>query len=69
MLNLPFGWLRTYTKKFSILWAACIHAPIPLVAIIRVYTGIDWIYIPIFLIFSIAGQLVGGRLKERLISS
>jgi len=64
-LNLPFGWFRTYTKKFSIPWFVCIHAPIPIVAVIRIYTDTDFIYIPIFLIFSLAGQIIGARIKKR----
>ncbi|PLX66102.1 MAG: hypothetical protein C0603_11850 [Denitrovibrio sp.] len=69
ILNLPFGWLRTYTRKFSIAWAVCIHAPIPIVAFIRIYTHTDWIYIPLFFIFSIAGQIVGSRLKNKISKS
>jgi len=69
LLNLPFGWLRTYTKKFSIAWAACIHAPIPIVAFIRIYTHTDWRYIPLFLIFAVIGQLAGAKLKTRIKSS
>ncbi|MGD9809502.1 MAG: hypothetical protein AB7E76_03455 [Deferribacterales bacterium] len=69
ILNLPFGWLRTYTRKFSIPWAVCIHAPIPMIAFIRIYTHTSWVYIPLFFVFSIAGQIIGSRLKTRLISS
>ena len=69
ILNLPFGWLRTYTRKFSIAWAVCIHAPIPIVAFIRIYTHTSWAYIPLFFVFSIAGQILGSRLKTCLISS
>ncbi|ADD68599.1 conserved hypothetical protein [Denitrovibrio acetiphilus DSM 12809] len=69
LLNLPFGWLRTYTRKFSIGWAVCIHAPIPMIAFMRIYTHIDWVYIPLFFLFSIAGQILGGKLKERIRSS
>lgn len=69
ILNLPFGWLRSYTKKFSIAWFACIHAPIPIVAFIRIYTHTDWVYIPLFFVFSIAGQIIGSRIKGKLISS
>ncbi|PLX68375.1 MAG: hypothetical protein C0602_09350 [Denitrovibrio sp.] len=69
ILNLPFGWLRTYTRKFSLAWIACIHAPIPIVALIRIYTDTKWIYIPLFLIFSIGGQILGAKLKAKFKSS
>jgi len=64
ILNLPFGWLRTYTRKFSLAWFACVHAPIPVVAIIRISTNTPWTYIPLFLLFSVAGQLIGAWLKK-----
>jgi hypothetical protein len=69
ILNLPFGWLRTYTRKFSLAWAVCIHAPIPIVAAIRIYTHTDWVYIPLFLLFSIIGQVAGSKLKQKIKSS
>jgi len=69
ILNTPFGWLRAYTKKFSIGWFLCIHAPIPVVALIRITTHTAWKFIPVFLVFSIAGQIVGARLKEKFRSS
>lgn len=69
LLNMPFGWLRSYTRKFSVWWFACVHAPIPIVAFIRIYTHTSWTYIPLFLFFSVAGQIFGSRLKARVISS
>lgn len=63
VLNLPFGVLRTKTRKFSLAWFACIHAPIPVVAAIRILSHTPWTYIPLFLLFSVIGQIVGARLK------
>jgi len=62
LLNLPFGILRKNYKKFSVGWFVCIHAPIPIVAILRISTHTNWRYIPIFLISSILGQIIGARL-------
>lgn len=69
VLNLPFGWLRTYTRKFSLGWMLCVHAPIPIVAFIRIYTKTSWHYIPFFLLFSVAGQIAGARIKTKVKSS
>lgn len=63
VLNLPFGYLRTFTKKFSIIWFICIHAPIPIVAVFRIMLGIEWIYIPMFLVFAVIGQVIGARIR------
>jgi cytochrome b561 len=62
LLNLPFGYLRNYTKKFSWQWFLCIHAPIPLLAYLRISSGVHWKYILLFLILSILGQVIGARL-------
>jgi len=63
-LNIPFGILRTKFNKYSLGWFLCIHAPIPLVAGIRIFTKVSFYYIPLFLIVSILGQIVGGKLKK-----
>ncbi|MGA1862980.1 hypothetical protein OWM07_08850 [Deferribacter thermophilus] len=65
LLNLPFGILRKRYKKFSLGWFVCIHAPIPIVAILRLSTHTSWRYIPIFLISSILGQIIGARLPSK----
>jgi hypothetical protein len=60
-LNLPFGWLRNRTRKFSLPWFLCIHAPIPLVIVARVSLGVGYSFIPILVAVSAAGQVAGGR--------
>jgi len=63
-VNIPFGVLRLKYKKLSIPWFLCIHAPIPVVASIRILTNVPMYYIPLFLFVSIIGQIVGGRIKR-----
>lgn len=63
-VNIPFGVLRSKYKKLSIPWFLCIHAPIPVVASIRILTKVPMYYIPLFLLVSIVGQIVGGRIKR-----
>jgi hypothetical protein len=41
LINIPFGFLRGGVDKFSIWWFLFIHAPIPLVIIIRKFHGLD----------------------------
>jgi hypothetical protein len=63
-LNLPFGYLRNFTKKFSWQWFLCIHAPIPVLAFFRIMTGVHWKFIALFLILSVLGQIIGARLHK-----
>ena len=64
IVNLPFGYLRTKTRKFSLQWFLCIHMPIPLIVAIRLYSGLSYKFIPVFLIASITGQIFGGHIRR-----
>jgi hypothetical protein len=63
-INLPFGYLRARTRRFSRAWFVAIHAPIPLVVAMRFLSGLGWrpITVPIFAGAFFAGQYLGGRL-------
>ena len=63
VLNLYFGSLRSKTKKYSLKWFLYIHLPIPVVFVARVFSNIDFRYIPIFLLAAVTGQILGGRLE------
>jgi hypothetical protein len=69
VVNIPMGVWRAGTKKFSPLWFAAIHAPVPIIILIRVISGISYTYIPFFIILSVIGQFVGGRLRFSTIVS
>lgn len=62
-LNLPFGYLRSTAKKFSLKWFLYIHIPIPFVILIRVWMGFGYTAIPVLLVGAMAGQLLGGYLN------
>lgn len=64
IVNMPFGYLRTKTRKFSLQWFLCVHMPIPLIVALRLSTGVSYKAIPVFLIASITGQVFGGRIKR-----
>ena len=63
VLNLFFGYFRGKQRKFSFKWFLYIHLPIPLVVFARLYTHLDYRYIPIFLFVSVVGQIIGARLE------
>jgi len=41
LINLPFGYWRQGTKKFSFYWVLFIHGPVPIVIGLRHMLGID----------------------------
>ncbi len=63
MLNMPFGYLRGKTKRFSLKWFLYIHLPIPFVLLARILSNIDMTYIPLLVLASVIGQVWGGRLE------
>lgn len=65
VLNLPFGYLRMNTKKFSLMWFVYIHLPIPFIFILRNMAGLGYVYIPLMVAGALAGQFLGGRLNRK----
>ena len=63
LLNLPFGYARAKTKKYSFRWFLYIHAPIPIIFIVRTFSHIQLEYIPIFVVAAVVGQIAGGKLE------
>lgn len=64
ILNLPFGYLRGNTKKFSVMWFLYIHLPIPFIYLLRTYAGMSYRVIPLIVVGAVAGQLLGGRIHR-----
>ncbi len=67
-LNLPFGYLRGKTRKFSFLWFLYIHLPVPFIFLMRTYAGFSYKIIPLLVAGAIVGQLLGGRLRNLRVS-
>lgn len=65
LLNLPFGYLRVKTRKFSVKWFLYIHLPIPLIFVLRTMAGLGYKFIPLMIIGAVAGQVLGGRLNRK----
>ena len=69
VMNLPFGAWRFFTKKFSIAWFISIHAPIPLIGIIRNSLDVDLTVVTasICLGFFVLGQLSGRIIASKTV--
>ncbi len=63
LINLPFGYFRRKTRKYSFKWFLCIHLPIPLIFLARVSANLNYRYIPIFVLAAITGQILGGKIE------
>jgi hypothetical protein len=63
LVNLPFGFMRSRVKKFSLKWMIYVHLPVPLVILARLFSQIEFHYIPLFIVGGIIGQLCGGKIK------
>jgi hypothetical protein len=60
-INIPLGiWRRRY-KKFSFMWFFLIHASIPLIITLRIWLDTPNIFIPLFIVLAVAGQLIGAK--------
>lgn len=68
ILNIPLGFLRSKQKKFSLMWIVYIHLAIPLIIALRLSSDLSNYVIPVFVISSIIGQVVGARLNPERIS-
>ncbi|MEW6183238.1 MAG: hypothetical protein AB1500_08685 [Bacillota bacterium] len=64
-INIPFGYWRANVPRRSTCWFLAIHLPIPAIVMLRVHSGIGfvWFSYPILLGTYFFGQLFGGRLK------
>lgn len=65
LLNLPFGFWRAGTTKFTWPWFLAVHAPVPLVVAVRLIAGLGWRLwtFPVLIGAFFAGQMLGGKLR------
>jgi len=66
LFNIPFGYWRTNTKRFSVQWFLSIHLPIPFIIILRIYSGIGFEFItyPVMVSSFLLGQYLGYKLYK-----
>ncbi|HEY9246381.1 MAG TPA: hypothetical protein VIO11_05990 [Candidatus Methanoperedens sp.] len=65
-INVPFGYWRCKTDKFSKQWMMAVHMPVPLVFLLRMLSGFGWKEIPLLMLSFAAGQFIGGNIKKFL---
>lgn len=67
LLNLPFGWWREGSRKFSVAWFLAIHLPVPFIILVRQAFGVRlvWTTVPFLLLAYFLGQFAGSRLRAR----
>ncbi|MDP3939335.1 MAG: hypothetical protein Q8R92_14525 [Deltaproteobacteria bacterium] len=65
LLNLPFGYWRAGSPKFSRSWFLAIHIPIPFVILLRITSGLGWqlVSFPVVVGAFFVGQLLGGQIR------
>lgn len=67
LLNLPFGFWRSRSRRLSVPWFLAIHLPVPLVVGIRVVSGLGFRLstFPILIGAFFLGQWAGGWMGRR----
>jgi hypothetical protein len=68
LVNIPFGFWRARTRRFSKQWFLAVHLPIPVSIGLRVVAGLGWRLstLPIFMAAFFCGQVAGGWLERIL---
>ncbi len=66
LLNLPFGFWRAGTRKYSLPWLLAVHLPVPAVVGMRFLSGLGWQFItfPILVSAFLTGQYLGGSVRR-----
>jgi len=66
IINLPFGYLRGGFRKLSFWWFVAIHAPVPLVIIVRKFHDLQltWGLAPFLLGSYFIGQFMGRKIYK-----
>ncbi len=68
LLNLPFGFWRSRSRRFSWQWVLAIHLPVPMIIALRFCSGIGFqLYtFPIMIGAFFLGQFAGGKAHSLL---
>lgn len=64
-VNIPLGYAREGTPRFSAKWYLFVHLSVPLIAFLRITNHLTLWAIPAFIACAVLGQLVGGRCRRR----
>ena len=63
--NIPLGYFRESSRKFSLRWFVFIHLSIPFIIGLRITNDISWRAIPLTFALAFVGQWLGGRAHRR----
>jgi len=65
LVNLPLGFLRETSPKYSLRWFVYIHLSIPFIIVLRLREGFGWRIVPLTIACAVFGQIIGGRIRRR----
>ncbi|HXV21125.1 MAG TPA: hypothetical protein VD811_09105 [Desulfuromonadales bacterium] len=65
LINLPLGFMRETSPKYSLRWFVYIHLSIPFIIALRLREGFGWKIIPLTIACAVFGQILGGRIRRR----
>jgi hypothetical protein len=65
VLNMPLGYMRAKSRKYSIQWVLWIHASIPFIVWFRIANDLENWIIAVNIVLAILGQLLGSYLLHR----
>ena len=63
--NIPLGYLRQGSPKYSVRWFVYIHLSVPFIIGLRISNHISWQAIPFSIALAVAGQMIGSRIYRR----
>ncbi len=63
--NIPLGYLRMGSPRYSVRWFIYIHLSVPFIVGLRIANNISWQMIPFSIALAVAGQMIGSRLYRR----
>ncbi len=63
--NIPLGYLRMGSPRYSVRWFVYIHLSVPFIVGLRIANNISWQVIPFSIALAVAGQMIGSRLYRR----
>ncbi len=64
LINIPFGYWRSKSDRFSRQWMMAIHIPVPIVFLLRIISGFSWTIIPYLVLSFASGQFIGGNIRN-----
>lgn len=64
VINLPLGYLRQGSPRYSWRWFLYIHLSIPLLIFLRLNLDFGWVIVPFSIACALGGQWLGGRIQR-----